>query len=347
MSVTKVLLVEPIHEAGIKILRDAGLEVIVSPSTDAETLIRLLQDDIFGMIVRASKLDAKVLAAARTVKIVGRHGAGYNNIDIEAASARNILVANVPAANSYAVAEYVITAILLLTRKLLQGDAALRSGELSQAGKSLPGLVSEYGLGGNEAPGRCLGIIGYGKIGRKTAEMAAGFLQMQVIAYDPFVTSAPPPVKLVADVRTIYREADFITLHTLATKATENMIGAAELALMKPTACLINAGRGELVDEPALIAALKQGRIAGAVLDVFKEEPPRAEDPLFSAPNLLVTPHIAGVTAEAVEKLAVGSAQAVADWYCGKKPAAIVNPEVWERLELQRKAHSCRCPITQ
>lgn len=329
----KVVLVEPIHESGMTILKHAGLEVLVSPSTDAETLIKLLQDDdVFGLIVRTSKLDGKVLASAKNLKIVGRHGAGYNNIDVEAASTCNILVTNVPGANTYSVAEYVITAVLLMSRKLLQGDAALRSGKLYQSGRSLPGLVKEFNIGGNEAPGRCLGIIGFGKIGRKTAELAAGFLRMKVIAYDPFVQEAPAGVKLATDIRDIYREADFVTLHTLVTKETENMIGAAELAMMKPTAYLINAGRGELIDEAALADALKQGKIAGAVLDVFKEEPPPPDNPLFSSPNLLLTPHIAGVTDEAVAGLAIGAAQAVADLYLGEKPSAIVNPEVWERL---------------
>lgn len=328
----KVLLVEAIHESGVEILKQAGLEVVVSPSTDAETLSKFLDDDVFGMVVRASKLDARVLAAGKNLKIVGRHGAGYNNIDVEAATKLNILVANVPAANTYSVAEYVISTILVLSRKLMQGDAALRSGKLSQPGVSLPGLVKKYNLGGNELPGRCLGIIGLGKIGRKTAEMASGLLQMKVMAYDPYVTTAPAGVRLVTDAREIYREADFITLHALVTKETENMISAAELALMKPTAYLINAGRGELVDEQALADALQQGKIAGAALDVFKDEPPQITNPLFSAPNVLLTPHVAGVTDEAVEGLAVGSAQAVADLYLGKKPAAIVNPEVWERL---------------
>jgi len=335
--VAKVLLVEAIHESGMKILRNAGLEIVISPSTDAETLIKLLQDDVFGMIVRASKLDGSVLAAAKTLKIVGRHGAGYNNIDVDAATHLNVLVTNVPGANTYSVAEYVISAILVMSRKLMQGDAALRSGKLSQPGKSLPGLVKEYDLGGNELPGRCLGIIGFGKIGRKTAEMAVGLLQMKVIAFDPYVKEAPFGVRLVTDVKDIYREADFVTLHTVANKETENMLGTAELELMKPTAILINAGRGELVDELALAIALKQGKIAGAALDVFKDEPPQISNPLFSAPNVLLTPHVAGITDEAVEGLAIGSAQAVADLYLGKKPASIVNQEVWDKLASKAK----------
>lgn len=329
----KVLLVEPIHESGVNILKQAGLEVVVSPSADTETLIGLVQNDVFGIIVRTSLLEGKVLEAGKQLRIIGRHGIGYNNIDLAMADRLNILVANVPDANAYSVVEYVIAAIMLLTRKLVQGDAALRSGKLSQQGASLPGLVKKFNLGGNELPGRCLGVVGLGKIGMQVAELAAAFLRMEVLAYDPYRQEAPQGVKLVTDLQELYRKADFISLHTPATKETEKMIGAAQLAMMKPTAYLINAARGELVDEPALAVALTQGRLAGAVLDVFWEEPPGLTNPLFSAPNVLLTPHVAGSTAEAVERLAIGSARAVADWFGGKKPANIVNPRVWERLD--------------
>ncbi|WP_371372862.1 hydroxyacid dehydrogenase [Sporomusa aerivorans] len=330
---TKVLLVEPIHEAGIKILQQAGLEVVVSPSVATETLVRLVQDDVFGIIVRTSPLTGEVLAAGRQLKIVGRHGIGVNNIDLEAADKLNILVANVPDANAYSVAEYVITAVMLLSRRLVPGDTALRAGQLNQPGASLPGLVKKFRLGGNELPGRCLGIIGLGKIGLQVAAMAAGLLRMKILAYDPYRTEAPAGVTLVGNVNEIFRQADFITLNTPLTSETENMINAAVLGTMKPTAYLINAGRGELIDEQALANALKQGTIAGAALDVFRQEPPSPGNPLFSAPNVLLTPHVAGSTEEAVERLAIGAAQAVADRFGGRKPANIVNPQVWARIK--------------
>jgi len=329
----KVLLVEPIHESGVKILKEAGLEIAVSPSTDTDTLAELVKEDVFGIIVRTSLLAGKVLEAGKDLRIIGRHGIGYNNIDLATADKRNILIANVPDANSYSVVEYVLTAIMMVSRKFLKGDEALRAGKLAQPGASLPGLVKKFNLGGKEMPGRCLGVVGLGKIGAQVAEMAAAFLRMEVLAYDPYKKEAPAGVRIVADVHDIYRRADFITLHTPATKETENMIDAAVLAEMKPTAYLINAGRGELVDEFALATALKEGRIAGAVLDVFWQEPPSLSNPLFSAPNVLLTPHIAGATDDAVERLAIGSARAVADCYLGRKPANIINPQVWERRQ--------------
>lgn len=328
----KVLLVEPIHESGVKILKQAGLEIVVSPSTDTATLTGLVRDDVFGIIIRTSRLDGEVLAAGKDLRIIGRHGIGINNIDLDVADRRNILVANVPDANAYSVVEYVLTAIMVMSRKFLKGNEALRAGKLADPGASLPGLVKKFNLGGSELPGRCVGVVGLGKIGAQVAEMAAKFLRMEVLAYDPYKKEAPPGVKLVGDINEIYRQADFVSLHTPATKETENMFGAAALALMKPTAYLINAGRGELVDEQALADALTAGKIAGAVLDVFWKEPPDLDNPLFSAPNVLLTPHIAGATDDAVERLAIGSAQAVADWFLGRKPVNIVNPQVWERV---------------
>lgn len=329
---TKVLLVEPIHESGINILRQAGLEVVVAPSTDTKTLIELVRDNVFGIIIRTSTLAGEVLAAGKSLKIIGRHGIGYNNIDMAAAEKQNILVANVPDANAYSVAEYVVSAIMMLSRKLVQGDAALRTGKFSQQGSSLPGLVKKFNLGGSELPGRCVGIIGLGKIGMHVARMVTGIFDMKVMAYDPYRKETPQGVKMVTDVQEIYRQADFISLHTPLTQETENMIGAAQLAMMKSTAYLINAARGGLIDDQALTDALKRGVIAGAVLDVFREEPPSLSNPLFGAPNTILTPHVAGSTNEAVERLAIGSAQAVADLFGGKKPANIVNPKVWERL---------------
>lgn len=328
----KVLLVEPIHDSGIQILKQAGLETVVAASTDTEALIAAVQDDIFGIIIRTSRLEGRVLEAGRQLKIIGRHGIGVNNIDLPTADRLGVLVANVPDANSYSVAEYVITAVMTLSRKLVQGDAALRAGRLSQSGASLPGLVKKLNLGGNELPGRQLGIIGLGKIGLQIAEMASGFLHMKVLAYDPYRKDAPRGIRMVDDINEIYRQADFITLNTPLTKETENMINAAALARIKPTACLVNAGRGELIDEQALAEALINNKLAGAALDVFREEPPSLDNPLFSAPNVLLTPHVAGSTEEAVERLAIGSAQAVADLFCGRKPANIVNSRVWESI---------------
>ena len=157
----------------------------------------------------------------------------------------------------------------LLSRKLIDGDKALREGRLTSPGASLPGLVREYNLGGNELPGKCLGIVGLGKIGRLIAEKANGLLRMAVIAYDPYQKEVPEGVRIVKSVEEVYRTADFITLNTPLTKDTEGMISATQLTMMKPTAYLINAARGQLIIDQDLADALHNGAIAGAAIDVF------------------------------------------------------------------------------
>ena len=328
----KILLTEPIHDSGVKILQEVGLNVLVSSSTDPRTLTELVRNDVYGIIVRTSPLEGRVLEVGKNLKIISRTGIGYNNIDVKMADRLNILITNVPDANFYSVAEYVLTIILMLSRKLVQGDNALREGRFSSPGSSLPGLVRKYNLGGNELPGRTVGIVGLGKIGRNIAELAGGLLNMKILAFDPFLKEAPAGVTLVQYIEEIYHEADFITLNVPLSKDTENMIGAKQLAMMKPTAFLINAARGELVVDQDLADAVNKGIIAGAAVDVYRKEPPYLDNPLFSASNVLLTPHVAGSTDEALERMSVGAAKAMADFCTGKKPANIVNPEVWNRL---------------
>lgn len=304
---------------------------MVSPGTDTTTLLGQMTDEIAGIIVRTSPLEGKVMEAGRNLKIISRTGIGYDKVDVPAADRLNIIITNVPSANSYSVAEYVIASILLLSRKLDKGDKALREGKLSTPGASLPGLVSKYNLGGSEAIGKSLGIIGMGKIGMLIANLANA-LQMEVIAYDPYLKEAPQGVVLVASREEIYQNADFITLNTPFTKETENMIGKTQLAQMKKTAYLINAGRGELIIDEDLADALNNEVIAGAAIDVFCQEPPSLENPLFTAKNIILTPHVAGSTREAFEGMTVGAAKAVVDFIQGKKPDNIVNPQVWERM---------------
>lgn len=333
----KILLTEPIHDSGLGILYEAGLQVLVSPSTETVALTELVREnDVYGIVVRTSPLEGKVLEAGSHLKIICRTGIGYNNIDLKTAERLGILITNVPDANFYPVAEYVLATILMFSRKLVEGDGALRAGRLSSPGSSLPGLVRKYRLGGNELPGRTVGIMGLGKIGRKIAMLVSGLLEMKVIAFDPFVHEAPVNVHLVQNIEELFRDADFITLNLPLSKDTENMIGAKQLAMMKPTAFLINAARGELVIDQDLADAVNSGTIAGAAVDVYRQEPPRPDHPLFSAANVLLTPHVAGSTDEAVERMSVGAAKAMADFCSGRKPDNIVNPDIWERLSRKR-----------
>lgn len=330
MLMKKILLPEPIHRAGVELLQKENLEVIISPSADTETLVKIIDKDVFGIIVRTSELTGEVLKAGKGLNIVARQGIGFDNVDIATANELNIVVTNVPDANAYSVAEYVCAAMLLISRKFVVGDRYLREGRLLDKASSLPGMVKKFNLGGNDLRGKTLGILGLGKIGLQVAEIAR-FFEMKVLAFDPFVTKNVTGVTMVKNVKEVLTEADFITLHAPLTKDTKDMITREELSMMKSTAYIINSSRGGLVHEGDLAEALKEGLIAGAVMDVFSEEPPRLDNPLFNAPNLVLTPHIAGSTEEAMRRMAESAAQAVVSLTKGEKPLNIVNPEVWPR----------------
>lgn len=325
----KVLLCEPIDPKGVAILENAGFEVVVSPSVDTETLAELVKG-AYGMIVRTSRLDNRVLDAAHDLKIIARHGIGVDNIDIDYASKKGFLVARVLNANAYSVAEYSVTSMMTLGRKLASADQLIRTGKLSDKAASLVGLVKKYNTGGAEIKGKTLGIIGIGSIGSIIANLAVA-LGVSVIAYDPFVSSAPAGITLVKTLDDLLAQSDFITINVPLTNSTANMIDKQFFSKMKKTAYLINASRGGIVNEQDLTDALNNDVIAGAAVDVFSTEPPQLDNPLFQAKNAILTPHIAGTTQEAIQNLSIGSAQAIVDFAAGKNPTYIVNPQILQK----------------
>jgi (S)-sulfolactate dehydrogenase len=245
-----------------------------------------------AVIVRnRTQVDATLLAGAPTLKVVGRLGVGLDNIDVDACRARGIEVIPATGANALAVAEYVIGAAMLLLRGAYSSSTAVASGDWPRAA-----LAS-----GRELSGKTLGIVGFGGIGRLVARLGRA-LGMRVVASDPQVhASAAAWREEGAESReldALLAEADVVTLHVPLVDATRHLVDAARLARMKPDAILINTARGGVVDEAAVAAALKSGRLGGAALDVFEHEPLAAGSPLAGCPNLLLTPHIAGVTAE-------------------------------------------------
>lgn len=324
----KILLSEKISDDGINIITAAGFEVVVSPSTDEGTMKEAIKD-AYGVIIRATEINDNIISAGKQLKIIVRHGTGIDNIDVKSATKHGVLVAKVDGANAYSVAEYVIGAILTLGRRLINSNDAFRNKSMCFEGGSLPGLAVKHNLNGYEIKGKTLGIIGMGKIGTILSQLASS-LGLKVIAYDPYVKQTPKYVKLTDDVNQIYKSCEYISINVPLTKETENMISRKELAMMKPTACIINAGRGGIVNEFDLAEALNQNVIAGAALDVFLPEPPKANNPLLTAKNALLTAHIAGTTFEAGDALAIGAAQAIVDYSNGLKPQFTVNAEVME-----------------
>ncbi|MFB9769240.1 hydroxyacid dehydrogenase [Lactiplantibacillus modestisalitolerans] len=318
----KVLISEKIDQTASDMLTKAGFDVQVASGVDEATLTKEIQG-AYALILRSSKLPNAVIDQADQLKIISRTGTGVDNVDIDDATKHQVLVARVNGANAYSVAEYVITQILTLSRRILKSNAAFQAGKITnEQGASLPGLAVKNDLNGHEVRGKRLAILGLGRIGRVIKGLAQA-LGMDVVAYDPYVKKADIP--MMTDLDELYRTSDFISVNMPLTPETKNMISKTQLAEMKSTAFVINAGRGGIVNERDLAAALNAGEIAGAALDVFATEPPKADNPMFTAKNAILTAHIGGTTVEAMRAVAKGAAQAVIDYANGKEPEFTVN----------------------
>jgi len=288
----------------VEILEAAGIDTLVKTKQSEDQLVGLV-GDVEGIIVRsATKVTARVMDAAPGLKVIGRAGVGVDNIDVPAATQRGVVVMNTPFGNTTSAAEHSVAMLLTLARNIPGADRKLRAGEWDK--KSFTGV---------ELAGKVLGVVGLGKIGQKVARAARG-LEMRVVAFDPFVTPARAAelgVEL-AGLEEILPQADFLTLHVPLNDKTRGLIGAEALSRMKPAARIINVSRGGVVDEDALYAALKSGRLAGAALDVFAAEP-TTSSPLFELPSVVVTPHLGASTEEAQERVAEDVARQFAAFF--------------------------------
>ena len=295
---SKVLVREPIAEAGIRLLRERGFDVDVDSDSDlAETIA-----DYDAIVVRsATKVTADLIDRATSLKVIGRAGVGIDNVDVEAATRRGIVVANAPESTVISAAEHTIGLLVALTRNIPQAHAALKQGRWER---------KTYG--GVELADKTLGVLGFGRIGQQVARRASG-LGMRIVAYDPFV--APERfrelgVDRLESVDDVYAAADFITLHLPLTDETRRSVGAEAFAKMRDGVRIVNAARGELIDEDALVKALRAGKVGGAALDVFSAEP--YSGPLLELDNVVVTPHLAASTEEAQDRAGVIIAEQVA-----------------------------------
>ena len=278
------------------------------------------------MVRSATKVTAELLEHAPKLRVVGRAGVGVDNIDVEAATHRGILVMNTPGGNAVSVAEHTFALMLAMARSVPQSNASIHAGRWEKSGAA-----------GTELRGKTLGLVGLGRVGTEVARRARG-LEMKVLAHDPYVTPAAArevEVELVT-LDELLKRADVISLHTSLSAATEKMFGAAAFAKMKRGARLVNCARGELIDEAALAEALKSGQLAAAAVDTFAEEPPK-NSPLIGLANLIATPHIAGSTAEAQEEVGTAVAQQVRDYLADGLIRNAVNmpalsPEQYRRL---------------
>lgn len=309
-----ILLPQDISEKGKAFLREQGYELRISTRTDEATLC---QDVVgcHGILLRNAVVTRKILEAGSDVQVIGRHGVGVDNIDLEAATELGVQVTFAPEANARTVAEHVIGCIVALAHHFLQHDQALRKGNFNIRNQ-LPGV---------DVAGKTLGIVGFGRIGRLVARKAALGLDMKIVALTSQTEGLDEWVERVEDREEFFRRSDFVSLHQPATPQTYHSVSTRELEWVKPSAFLINTARGEVVDEGALIVALQNHRIAGAALDVFDPEPPSSENPLFQQENVIVTPHSAALTVEAMERMALHAAQGIHDVLSGRSPEWPVN----------------------
>ena len=329
---SKVLLIEHMHKAGEELLRQKAQLVLPEPQNEAGILA--LIGDCDGMVVRNTRITRKYLEAAPNLKVIGRHGVGYDTVDIASATELGIPVVYTPAANTESVAEIALGFIICLGRKIPQATAAMRSEELLSETVTLSVMSQRRGLANFNLWGRTLGVIGVGRIGSSVSRKIIAAFNMKVYGYDPYVdaaTLAGYGVEKVDRLEDLLPRCDFVTLHCPGGAETRHMINARTLALMKPGAYLINTARGTIVDQAALLDALRSQQIAGAAIDVFDPEPPVAGDPLVQMENVIVTPHFCAMTEESLYNMGTMVAQGVVDVLEGRRPQYLVNPEVWER----------------
>lgn len=309
----KVLICDPIDERGIEILKSAT-EVQVQTGLKEDELIELVPEFDALMVRSQTKITAGVLQAATKLQIVGRAGVGVDNIDVAAATERGVIVVNSPGGNTVAVAELTLAMMLDLVRRILPAHESMKRGEWKRSA-----------FLGRQLWGKTLGVVGVGRIGVEVIRRAQSF-DMKVLGYDPFLTTARAAqlgIEAVS-IEEILKRADFVSIHTPLTKETKNMINAESIATMKDGAFIINCSRGGIIDEAALYDALKSGKLGGAGLDVFANEP-STDSPLRELENVVLTPHLGASTEEAQVEVAVDVAEQIVEVLSGRPPQSAVN----------------------
>ena len=303
----KLLICDPVSPKGIAQLQQRPeFDVVVLPKRLSEAELLPVVKDVVAMVVRSeTKVTRKVIEAAPKLRVVGRAGVGVDNVDVEAATQRGVVVMNTPGGNTISTAELSFAMILNLARKVPQAYSSMLAGKWDR--KQFQGV---------ELMGKNLGVLGLGRIGSEVARRALAF-GMNVLGYDPFLTEERAKslgITLAADLDDVYRDADFITVHLPITEQTRGLLNASAFARMKPKVCLINCARGEIMVENDLLAALDSGKVAAAALDVFPTEPLPADHPFRKHPGITLTPHLGASTVEAQEKCGVEVAEVIAGY---------------------------------
>lgn len=311
----KVLITEDIEKEGKDYLKNAGYEIKLADSIDEDNLVREVKD-YDAILTRVAIISERVLKAGKKLKVIGKFGVGVDTIDVEAATKLGIQVTNSAEANKNTVAEYTIGLVLALAKNFLLYDSELRSGNF--------GIRATFGM---DVQDKVIGIVGAGAIGKLVARKASLGFGMKVIEYRRHIDKlkSGENVEVTNDLDYLLKNSDFVSLHVPLTESTRHMIGKRELSLMKKSAFLINTARGEVVDDKALVYALSSGEIKGAAVDVYAGEVPSKDNPLFKLKNVIVSPHTAAHTREAMVRMSLCPAIGIHEVLSGKKPSWPVN----------------------
>lgn len=314
----KVLLPQMIHEDGLRILKDR-VEVIIAPDLSQETVARLIRD-VAGVVLRTtSRITREMILSASNLKVISRTGVGVDNVDIPAATECGVIVCNLPGFNNVSVAEHTASLILSLAKALNFLDGETRKANWS----------SRNSLKMMQLQGKTLGVVGFGAIGSSVAAIMSNGFGMKVLAYDPYIEKiqSGSDTCVFCSLEDLMSRSDVVSVHLPATPETIGLLDEKLLALLRPTALLVNTSRGNVIDEQALIALLQAGKLAGAGLDVFAAEPLTEDHPLLKLDNVVLTPHAAALNRECIAGAAVAAAEAVVDVLSGVAPKHIYNPD--------------------
>jgi len=322
-----IVLSHRLYQPGMDVL-EGKADLIIPDNGDSSVIIEDLKK-ADGFILRIGKIDRAAIEACPKLKVITRPGVGVDNVDVAAATERGIPVVICPAANSHAVAEHTVALIFACAKNLVESDRETRAGNFA--------IRNKYAA--VELAGRTLAVIGFGNIGKEVAHLALA-LGMRVVAYDPFVTASQAAAlgcSYASDMLEAVSQADIVSLHMPSLSTTRDMVDKKFLGAMKPSAFLVNCARGDIVDEQALLQALKDKRIAAAAVDVLKTEPMDKNGPLMGLPNLIVTPHMAAQTQETTAKTVRMAAEGTLAILAGKRWEHVCNPEVYRHSVWKEK----------
>nr|WP_106783035.1 hydroxyacid dehydrogenase [Lysinibacillus timonensis] len=314
----KVLIPLPVSQEALDILEQHHCTVISLPN-DSEQEIEKYIEDIDAVLLRTTNLKKSLIDKAKKLKVIARHGVGLDNIDVDYAISKGIKVCYTPMSNINSVAEHTVMLMMALAKRVNEGQNAVRSNQFNKRNGTL----------GIELKNKTVGLIGLGNIGKLVAQKCFYGFNMNIIAYDPYVKNLEEEyIQLVDSMEKLLSDSDFISIHVPYLPSTHHLIGERELAQMKPTSYLINAARGGILDEQAVLSAIHNGKIAGVALDVFEGEPFNINEEWYSVEQAVLTPHVAALTIDAMKDMAIVTATQIVDVKSGKQPSFCLNEQV-------------------